>query len=93
LVVRFAPQLLEHFNRRKRTVTRKWHMDETYIKVGGRWMYLHHAVDSVSDTVEFMFSEHRDLRAAKRFFRKALQRHGRPERVVIGSALLTPPRP
>ncbi|WP_189644405.1 IS6 family transposase [Mesorhizobium sp. M9A.F.Ca.ET.002.03.1.2] len=82
-VVRFAPQLLERFNRRKRTVTGKWHMDETYIKVGRRWMYLCRAIYSVGDTVEFLFSEHRDLRAAKRFFRKALERHGRPQRIVI----------
>lgn len=82
-VVRFAPQLLERFNRRQRTVTGKWHMDETYIKVGGRWMYLYRAIDSVGDTVEFRFSEHRDLRAAKCFFRKALQRHGLPEPVFI----------
>jgi len=31
---------LEQFNLRKRAVTGKWHMDETYIKVRGRWMYL-----------------------------------------------------
>jgi transposase-like protein len=81
--VRFAPQLLERFNRRKRTVTGKWHLDETYIKVRGQWMYLYRAIDSVGDTVEFFFSEHRDLLAAKRFLRKAFQRHGRPERIVI----------
>jgi putative transposase len=46
-------------------------------------MYLYRAIDSVGDTVEFHFSEHRDLPAAKRFFRKALERHGRPDRVVI----------
>lgn len=46
-------------------------------------MYLYRAIDSVGDTVEFFFSEHRDLRAAKRFFRKALERHGRRERIVI----------
>ncbi|RWP23111.1 IS6 family transposase [Mesorhizobium sp.] len=82
-VVRFAPQLLEHFNRRKRTVTGKWHLDETYIKVRGQWMYLYRAIDSAGDTVEFFFSEHRDLVAAKRFLRRAFQRHGRPERIVI----------
>jgi putative transposase len=77
-VVHFAPLLLESFSRRKRAVTGKWHVDETYIKVRGRWMYLYRAIDSVGDTVEFHFSEHRDLPAAKRFFRKALERHGRP---------------
>ena len=58
-------------------------MDETYIKVRGQWMYLYRAIDSVGDTVEFYFSAQRDLPSAKRFFRRALERHGRPERVVI----------
>lgn len=69
--VRFAPVLLERFNRCKRCVTGRWHVDETYIKVRGQWMYLYRATDSVGDTVEFWFSEQRDLPAAKRFFRKA----------------------
>lgn len=68
---------------RKRAVTGKWHADETYVKVHGRWMYLYRAVDSVGDTVEFWFSEFRDLSAAKRFFHKAFARHGRPDRIVI----------
>ncbi|MEP9373739.1 IS6 family transposase [Mesorhizobium sp. KR1-2] len=41
------------------------------------------AVDSVGDTIEFWFSEQRDLPSAKQFFRKALAHHGRPDRVVI----------
>ncbi|WP_413992471.1 IS6 family transposase [Labrys okinawensis] len=82
-VVRFSPLRLERFNQRKRAVTGKWHVDETYIKVRGRWTYLYRAIDSVSDTVEFFFSENGDLLAAKRFIRKALQRHGRPDRIVI----------
>ena len=82
-VVRFSPLLLEQFNHRTRPVTRKWHVDETYVKVRGRWMYLYRAVDSLGDTVEFFFSENRDLPAAKRFIRIALNRHGRPERIVI----------
>lgn len=82
-VVHFSPVLLKRFNRRKRTVGSKWHMDETYIKVRGQWMYLYRAIDSVGDTVEFWFSEHRDLPATKRFLRRALQHHGRPDRIVI----------
>jgi putative transposase len=46
-------------------------------------MYLYRAIDSHGDTVEFWFSERRNLAAAKRFLRKALRRHGRPERIVI----------
>lgn len=82
-VVHFTPVLLKRFNQRKRTVGGKWHMDETYIKVRGQWMYLYRAIDSVGDTVEFFFSQHRDLPAAKRFMRKALARHIRPDRIVI----------
>jgi transposase-like protein len=75
--------LLERFNRRKRAVTGKWHVDETYIRVRGQWWYLYRAIDSNGDTVEFWFSERRNLAAAKRFLRRALRRHGRPERIVI----------
>jgi transposase-like protein len=82
-IVRYSPELLERFNQRKRAVTGRWHMDETYIKVRGRWMYLYRAVDSNGDTVEFWFREKRNLTAAKRYLRKALKRHGRPERIVI----------
>jgi putative transposase len=82
-VIRYSPELLERFKSRKRAVTGKWHIDETYIKVRGQWRYLYRAIDSNGDTVEFWFSERRNLTAAKRFLRKALKRHGRPERIVI----------
>ena len=81
--VHYAPLLPGQFNRRKRAVGRRWHVDETYIKVRGRRMYLYRAIDSSGDTVEFWFSERRNLAAAKRFLRKALKRHGRPERITI----------
>jgi putative transposase len=82
-VVRYSSELLERFNRHKRGVTGKWHIDETYIKVRGRWMYLYRAIDSNGDTVQFWFSERCNLTAAKRFLRKALRQYGRPERIVI----------
>jgi transposase-like protein len=82
-VIRYSPELLERFNRHKRAVTGKWHVDETYIKVRGRWIYLYRAIDSNGDTVEFWFSERRNLIAAKRFLRKAPKQHGRPEMIVI----------
>src|SRR3712207_4576572 len=82
-IVRYSPELLERFNQRKRAVTGNWHFDETYIKVRGRWTYIYRDINSNGDTVEFWFSERRNLTAAKRFLRKALKRHGRPERIVI----------
>ena len=82
-VIYFSPKLLERFNQKKRQVTRKWNLDEIYIKVKGKWMYLYRSIHSNGDTVEFYFSKDRDLTAAKRFLRKALVRHGRPERITI----------
>ncbi|RDI53865.1 IS6 family transposase [Microvirga subterranea] len=82
-VVRYSPELLERFNRPKRPVSQKWHVDETYIKVRGQWQYLYRAIDSNGDMVEFWLSERRNLAAAKRFLRKALKQHGRPEKIVI----------
>jgi transposase-like protein len=82
-VIRYSRKLLERFNRHKRPVSRKWHLDETYIKVRGRWMYVYRAIDSAGDMVEFWFSERRNLTAAKRFLRNALKRHGRPEHIVV----------
>jgi putative transposase len=75
--------LLERFNLRKRSVSREWHLDETYIKIRGRWMYLYRAIDNVGDTVEFWLSERRNLAAAKQFLKRAFKRHGRPERIDI----------
>lgn len=51
-VIYFAPLLLEQFNRRKRLVGGKWHVDETYVRVRGRWTYLYRAIDKGGDTVE-----------------------------------------
>ena len=54
-VVHFTPILLKAFNLRKREVTLKWHLDETYIKVRGEWLYLYRAIDKTGATVEFHF--------------------------------------
>ena len=49
-----------------------WRVDETYIKVKGRWVYLYRALDKSGDTVDFYLSPTRNTKAAKRFLRKAL---------------------
>ena len=67
-VIQYAPMPLDRFNFHKFSGTAKWYVDETYVKVRGQWMYLYRAINSVGDTVEFFFREHRDLPAAKRFF-------------------------
>jgi len=58
-------------------------MDETYIKVKGRWTYLYRAVDRDGQTLDFMLSERRNLAAPRRFFKRAIGSNGLPDRVVI----------
>jgi transposase-like protein len=86
-VVKYSPLLEEAFHRRKRPVWVSWRMDETYIKVKGQWYYLYRAVDKTGQTIDFLLTEQRDEEAALRFLKKAIRRHGVPEKITIdGSA-------
>ena len=60
-----------------------WRIDKTYIKLNGRWIYLYRAVDSLSNTIEFLLRKHRDKSAAKAFFRKAFKNNDNPDKVNI----------
>ena len=82
-VIKYSPQLEEAFHRRKRPVWVSWRMDETYIKVKGEWRYLYRAVDKQGQTIDFLLTEHRDKEAALRFLKKAIRRHGVPEKITI----------
>jgi len=69
---KLTPALAEELRRsRKGKVGRSWYTDETYIRVHGRWKYLYRAIDRNGALVDVMLSEHRNLAAAKRFFRSA----------------------
>ncbi|UAN54643.1 IS6 family transposase (plasmid) [Serratia sp. JSRIV002] len=82
-VIRLVPLLDKAFRRHKRPVGRRWRMDETYIKIKGRWKYLYRAVDTSGQTIDFLLAAKRDTTAALRFFRKAIRHHGEPEVVTI----------
>jgi putative transposase len=82
-VVKYSPQLEAAFHRRKRPIWVSWRMDETYIKIKGQWCYLYRAVDKHGQTIDFLLTEERDERAAKRFLSKAIRRHGVPEKITI----------
>ena len=69
---KLTPALAEELRRsRKSKVGRSWYIDETYIRVHGQWKYLYRAIDRDGALVDVMLSDHRDLAAAKRFFRSA----------------------
>tara|TARA_R110002072_G_scaffold222478_4_gene379421 strand:- start:447 stop:1145 length:699 start_codon:yes stop_codon:yes gene_type:complete len=82
-VLHYAPLLEQKFRQHKRPVHRSWRMDETYIKIKGKWRYLYRAVDKYGATIEFMVSRKRDRSAAKAFFRKAFQHNRIPYRINV----------
>ena len=81
--IRFLPLLEKIFRKYKRPVGGSWRMDETYIKVKGAWKYLYRAVDRDGKTIDFLLTAKRDKAAAKRFFDKAMQANGVPEKVTM----------
>jgi transposase, IS6 family len=74
----YAVELEKRIRPHLRPTNGSWRVDETYVKVKGRWTYLYRAVDSRGQTIDFLLSAKRDAEAAKRFFRKAL---GQPHTV------------
>ena len=82
-VIRLVPLLDKAFRRHKRSVGRRWSMDETYINVKVQWKYLYRAVDTEGQTIDFLLTAKRDAAAALRFFRKAIRHHGEPDVVTI----------
>jgi putative transposase len=82
-VRRYVPEFDKRWRRYARPVSTSWRVDETYIRVRGRWTYLYRAVDKQGRTIDFRLSERRDIEAAKRFFTRAVQRHGAPERITL----------
>ena len=61
-------------------------MDETYVKVAGRWRYVYRAIDQHGQIIDVYVSPRRDASAARHFFARALRVHGAPAEVVTDRA-------
>src|SRR6201993_881795 len=82
-VQRYAPELERRLRLRLKPTNDSWRVDETYIRVKGKWVYLYRAVDSSGATIDFLLSAERDAAAAERFLAKALDRENHPAPRVI----------
>jgi transposase-like protein len=70
---RFAPLIAEQLRTRRRGQAGKsWYVDETYLKVHGKWCYFYRAIDHDGNLVDSMLSEKRNMEAAKQFFKQAV---------------------
>jgi transposase-like protein len=70
--VRFTPLLGEAARPCRHLVGDRWQADETYVKVAGRWRYVYRAVDQFGQVIDVFVSPRRDMRAARRFFERAI---------------------
>jgi transposase-like protein len=61
-------------------------VDETYVKVAGRWVYLYRAIDQFGQVIDVLVSQKRDLAATRRFFTRALEHGPRPSEVTTDRA-------
>ena len=83
-IQRYVPEFEKRWNRFARLAGRSWRVDETYVKIKGRWTYLYRADDKEGKTVNFLLRAKRDVAAAKAFFRRAFMSQGRlPQKITL----------
>jgi len=79
----YGPEVYRRLNGEVKRKSSTWHMDETYVRIAGKWMYLFRAVDAYGQTVDFYLSETRDREAAKLFLQRALANPRQPTAACI----------
>jgi putative transposase len=83
---RFGPMFASEIRKRRiegmKSSRWKWHFDEIFVKINGERHYLWRAVDHEGEVLESFVTRARDKKAALKFLRKALRKHGRPEAIV-----------
>src|SRR6202049_1134147 len=84
-VQRYALEVNRRLRSRLKPTNDSWRVDETYIRVKGKWVYLYRALDSSGATIDFLLSAKRDAAAAERFLAKALGGANHPHPRVINT--------
>jgi putative transposase len=84
---RFGPMFAGEIRRKRVQAMRqfthwRWHVDEAYVKINGELRYLWRAVDHEGEVLESFVTKARDKKAALKFLKKAMKRHGRPKAIV-----------
>jgi IS6 family transposase len=85
-VQRFTPLLIDAARPCRHTPGDRWFVDETYVKVAGRWIYLYRAIDQFGRVIDVLAAEKRDLAATRRFFTRALEHGPSPTEVTTDRA-------
>ena len=85
-VQRFTPLLIDAARPCRRSVGGRWFVDETYMKVAGKWRDVYRAADQNGQVIDVLVSQRRNTNAARRFFGAALLAHGEPDEVITDLA-------
>ena len=85
-VQRFIPLLIDAARPCRHVSGDRWFVDDTYVKVAGRWGYLYRAIDRYGQVNDVLVSEKRDLAATRRFFTQALDYGTHPSEVTTDRA-------
>ena len=88
----YGPEVYRQLRGKVKRKSSTWHVDETFVRIAGRWMYLFRAVDGSGQTVDFYLSDTRDRDAAKIFLKRAIANpDNRACRVLARDGLLSYP--
>ena len=81
--IKFGPEFAGRLRRRHAGFGDTFYIDEVFVRIGGKLRYLWRAVDQDGDVFDVYVQGRRDAKAAKRFFRRLIRRHGQaPWKVV-----------
>lgn len=85
-VKEYGPLLYQEWKKHNKSATSHWKMDETYIKIKGKWHYLYRAIDSEGMTLDIWLRRKRDANSAYAFFKRLLKQFGAPRVIVTDKA-------
>jgi IS6 family transposase len=86
----FTPEFIDAARPTRHATGDRWFVDETYVKVAGRWTYLYRAVDQHGQVIDVMVSKRRDSAAARAFFTRAMRIAPAPVEVTTDRAPVYP---
>jgi transposase-like protein len=86
-VARFGPEIARELRRQRPRAHPQWHLDEMFVSIGGRRMYLWRAVDQNGEVLDVLVQAKRDKQAACRLLRKLLKKHACAPRTIVTDKL------
>ncbi|MEK4204035.1 MULTISPECIES: IS6-like element IS257 family transposase [Staphylococcaceae] len=85
-VQEYAPILYQIWKKKHKKAYYKWRIDETYIKIKGKWSYLYRAIDAEGHTLDIWLRKQRDNHSAYAFIKRLIKQFGKPQKVITDQA-------